>query len=369
MKVLLQARTDAYTQYGGDTYQFEQYLKYSASMGCELSITTELRPNLQGYDLYHVNQLDAPYPLYLQIRRAKRYGIPIALMPIHHADRYIRLYYEWLRKQKFRYAPLVYRRPKEWAKLVLRREFNLVRSLPLLRPIADLQKFCLENADIVLTLAKAEEDEIRTYLTSNLPPVRVVPNGANVSEGNGVNGNFDHLPQLPDEFGVVVGRIEPRKNQLMVLQAIEGLGFPFVFMGGINRLHKWYGQTFQEVIGRTPHAFYLGQLSPDTVREVELRALISVLASWFEVVSLASLDSFARGSRIVTTERSYSQEYYSDRVSYCSPDSVESIRKAILERLDRPSDKVVVGEFRQRYSWQASTRILVNAYHHVLGND
>jgi len=359
LRVLLQARSDAFANFGGDTYQFTRYRDAVKSLGCEITITTEQHPALRGYDIYHVNTLDMPCELYQQVRRARNYGVPIALMPIHHKWAYVKRYYAWLAKGHLWYKPFGNRRVKEFTKLLSCGQFGIALATPWQKSIEDLQRYCVEVASVTLLNAEEEGEVITQQLGVTGRDSVLVPNGVDPPES--VAEDDEEIRGLPPVYGVVVGRIEPRKNQLAVLRAMVPIGLPLVFLGARNRLYPWYYRDFLHAVGRAD-AVYLGNVTPKVVKAIVKKAAVSILASWFEVVPYASLDSYSMGTRVVTTERGYAQEYFGRGVSYCAPDSESAIAAAVARELDRDQEAGMHRRFVERYDWEVSARRLLEGY-------
>ncbi len=358
LRVLLQTRSDAFANYGGDTYQFTRYRDAAKSLGCEITITTEQHPALRGYDIYHVNILDMPCELYQQVKRARNYGVPIALMPIHHKWAYVKRYYAWLAKGHLRYKPFGNRRVKEFAKLLSRGQFGIALRTPWQKSIEDLQRYCVEAASVTLLNAEEEGEVITQQLGVTARNSIVVPNGVDPPESV---DEEEEVRGLPPVYGVVVGRIEPRKNQLAVLCALEPMGLPLVFVGARNQLYHWYYRDFLHAVDRAG-AVYLGKVTPKIVKAIVKKASVSILASWFEVVPFASLDSYSMGTRVVTTERGYAQEYFGEGVSYCAPESQSAIAAAVARELDRDQEAGMQRRFVERYNWEVSATRLLEGY-------
>ena len=83
MKVLMQSRVSLFSVPGGDTIQILKTKDCLKKIGIEVNISTELAPDLDGYDLVHLFNLTRPQEVYLQARNAKKFGKKIVLSPIY----------------------------------------------------------------------------------------------------------------------------------------------------------------------------------------------------------------------------------------------------------------------------------------------
>lgn len=366
LKVLLQARQDGLTKFGGDTYQFMKYRESAKVHGCEIVLTTNPRPDLNGYDVYHVNNLDVPGILYAQMKRARKRGVPVALMPIHHRRSDVWRYYRWLASTRWRYLPFRSKRLKELSKEILQRQWTLPLTTPWFKGVEYMQRFCIDSASAVMLNAKGEGEAVAQELGVALRNTIVVPNGVESLED--IERSKFTLPPLPEEYGVVVGRIEPRKNQLAVLDVRREFGIPVVFVGALNKAYGWYANRFRQEIRRTG-CHWVGAVEPEIVKAIVRRAKVSVLPSWFEVVAYGSIDAFAAGTRVVTTERGYLTEYLRDAVSYCKPESPESIVKCVAHEMARAPDPEEHARFASEFTWNLSAKQLVKGYEICLNDE
>ncbi|MGO4682106.1 glycosyltransferase [Hyphomicrobium sp. 2TAF46] len=138
------------------------------------------------------------------------------------------------------------------------------------------------------------------------------------------------------DYVVCVGRIESRKNQLMLIQALSGLNIPVVLIGAIS--DKKYGEKIHRRAGDNIH--FTGRIDPSSplIASALAGARVSVLPSWCEGAPLAALEAAAAGASMVLSNRSSEPEYFGDLARYCDPADLGSIRDTILEAYEAPLD-------------------------------
>lgn len=223
------------------------------------------------------------------------------------------------------------------------------------------------QADHVILLSEFE----RQALTN----IGAVPKAATVVH-NPVDGekfgNAD--PSLfAEAYGVkdyilCVARLEPRKNQLMLLHALRNLDLPIVFIGhGTNRE---YNALLERYAAENVH--FVGRISPDDplMPSAIAGCRVFTLPSWAEGAPLAALEAGIAGASMVLSDRSSEMEYFGDLARYCDPSSPESIRSAILEAYNSPLTGEEKSALRvhveQNFSWEVYTRKTADIYESVM---
>jgi glycosyltransferase involved in cell wall biosynthesis len=344
MKVAFPMRVDAFAKAGGDLHQAKDYIEAVSLIASEVGsrfcaeIVTDLNCPLSDYDIVHLTNLDRPVETFAYLRKALEFGKPIVFSSIHHSYREIS---QFEKQGRGGIVGLLTAR-LDFQQLELVRSF--VRSLQrpkLFWPTVQIwrhgvkraQAEILECARVVLVLGRKEERDIREDF-SELAAVRFecLPHGLDKDrEGT----------RLSTETGrdidvCVVGRIEARKNQIKILDALESLGLFGIFIGKMNPYHRRYCRDFYSRVIHSGSQ-YLGELSHDQTLGYMRRSKVHVSASWFEVSSLVDLEAFREGCSIVSSKCGCTREVLNGNAEYVSPDDVKSIECAIRNALARNS--------------------------------
>jgi glycosyltransferase involved in cell wall biosynthesis len=342
MKVLILLRCDAFAKFGGDTFQAQKYRDALMRIGVEVTLAAGVPESFSDCDVVHVFNLDRVIEPYVQMVRAKMVGKPVVLSAVHHPD-------EWVRFFRARRAPWQVR-AFEWVLAQNKRGEvvkDFIRCAAGAAPWAGwweeaavmpdaLQRKLLRQCDAVTLLAEAEAGWIARDCGVAPALVRVVRNEA---EAVGVD-------ETPGEdlvafcaahpvFVLVCGRIEPRKNQRGVLNAVAGK-YPLVFAGGMNRRAGGYGRAFLREVEETPNAIYTGQLSAAQLGWLYRRAHAHVLFSWFEASPLVDIEAWQAGCHVVTTTRSYAAEYAGGAFGFVDPVEPEALARVLAEVMALP---------------------------------
>lgn len=172
------------------------------------------------------------------------------------------------------------------------------------------------------------------------------------------------------DYVLCVGRLEKRKNQILLAHALRDLDIPLIFAG--HGPDKAYADLIRGVAGANAH--FIGPLEPSSqmLASAYAGARVYCLPSWAEGASLANLEAAASGCTMVVSDRSSEKEYFRDYATYCAPDNPNSIRGAVIKAFDNPlthSQKREFREFiRENYSWENHVDQTLKLYGSVLRN-
>lgn len=187
--------------------------------------------------------------------------------------------------------------------------------------------------DALISLSELE----RKFLAqvASLPEdTRIIRNGIEVEQYIEADSKiFTEATGLTD-YILCVGRIEDRKNQLLLSHALKDVDIPLVLIGGAtdarySDLVRAFSSDFTYFLGHIPYTSPL-------LRSAYAGARVFALSSWAEGAPLAALEAAAAGCGLVLSNRSSEQEYFGDYASYCDPSDSFSIRDAVLEAYESP---------------------------------
>src|SRR6185437_4157290 len=84
-----------------------------------------------------------------------------------------------------------------------------------------------------------------------------------------------------------------------------------------------------------------------SLRQYYAACKVHALVSWMETAGMSSLEAAAMGANIVITDKGDTRDYFGDLAYYCSPDSVPSIREALLQAHSAPLQLTARESFEQ----------------------
>ncbi|CAN5793968.1 glycosyltransferase family 1 protein [soil metagenome] len=217
----------------------------------------------------------------------------------------------------------------------------------------------VRRAARVLTVSeRTKRDLVQLYVVA---PDRVVvtPNG--VDPVFGPRQAAETRPSnslLQGSYVLAVGAIQPRKNQLAVLEAALAAGVPLVVVGPEKD-----AELAEEL--RRRGARVEGHVEIERLAELYRGAACLVQASHFEGFGLPVLEAMASGTPVVAVREPALQEVAGAAAVFVDEDGLaDGIREAIQER-DRLS---AMGLERARaFSWRATAERTLAVYREILG--
>jgi glycosyltransferase involved in cell wall biosynthesis len=325
VRALLVVRPSVADAPGGDGAVVEHAAAALRARGVDADIAATLAPDARGYDVAHVFGIFDPDVAEPQIDAIRATNVPLVISPIW-----------WDRTALFRLSPLVERvlsRPRSGREGVNRRMAELRRNEPnlvsrsgrgALRYVAR-QAALLRRCDVALTGSIIEAFACARFLGIDTVPYVVAPYGL---DDDAFATTFS-----PQRDGVVcVGRIEPLKNQAMLLYALRDLDVDVTLVGS-TRNAEYVGICRRWASGRTR---MIERLPRDELNALLARTAVHVLPSWGDLPGFVSLEAAARGARIVAGARGSEREYLGPDVTYVDPLDPDAIHDAVVRAVGQP---------------------------------
>jgi glycosyltransferase involved in cell wall biosynthesis len=354
MKVLFQSREDLFRNPGGDTVQLLKTKEYLEKLGISIDVSLDPEAELRGYDLIHLFDNSR---VYRHLKNAKDRGKVVALSPI---------YWDVGEMDRERFAESTVKR---WARrlLSLNNLFSAKLYNYLLRKgkvsegyrendLIEKQRYVLENADLLLPNSTAEMDLIQKEFQVTTA-YRIIPNAVEPIFRDAKPDHFISSYRVHD-FILCVGRIEFRKNQLRLLQALRDISTPIVFIGH-QPDWSYYRRCRNVAQG---NALFLGGIQQSELPSAYSAAKVYAQPSWFETPGLSCLEAAAAGCNLVVTSRGSTREYFGEYAWYCEPNNPHSIREAVLEALSKTKDRELSNYIQQNYTWESAAKKTLSAY-------
>lgn len=191
----------------------------------------------------------------------------------------------------------------------------------------------LDLADHVIFLSQAEREALERIGArvedARASLVRNPVEAALWHEGDAALFRDSYLAGLPGprDYVLCTGRIEERKNQLLLARAMRDMDLRLVLVGHAG--DAAYAERVKAEAG--DRLVMTGRLDPagEMLRSALAGARAFALPSWSEGASLAVLEAAAGGANMVLSDRSSEREYFGDLAHYCDPGDPASIRRAL----------------------------------------
>jgi glycosyltransferase involved in cell wall biosynthesis len=368
-RVLFAYRSDVDAQ-GGAAGVMHRTADGLRSLGVEVDVTFDVKPPLGAkYDLVHAFNVWSPESALAQMQYLRSKGVPIVWQPIY------------LKLSEFVFASLA-------SRAIFAAERSEADRANLLRALQDgslhvngATRFMPMEPDTaffsrVSTMARAADhlclcsttEAQALFQAAGLvsKPFSVIPHGVDLELFGSASPEAFQKQFGVFDFVLSVGAVEPRKNQLFLIEALRGTGRKIVLIGpsfDLDYLSMCRARGGDDLI-------YIDRLPQDLVASAYKAARVHALPSYAEGAAMANLEASATGCPIVVSDRSSEFEYFSDLAYYCSPIDLDSIRSAVLQawegRTAEPERWQSLVARMQAYTWHAAAEATLRAYRRVL---
>jgi len=341
---------------GGETQLFETLIALR-EYGVKADISLSLRFLPENYDLLHV------FSVYHQEKLSffRQLKQPIVISPI----------FEDL-SEVYQITPIIkqiFNQKNETAveqALENWKEGKIVNSQPTQIPptFYQMQRAILETAKMWLPNAFLEARLLQETFKELNKPIRVIPNAVNAVQFiNASPKPFIDRYGLRD-FVLCAGRIEPKKNQLMLIWALRGTGLPLVIAG------PEFDAEYAALCKRwaDDNVYFIGEISPDLLASAYKAARVHALPSWFETTGLVNLEAALAGCAVVIGNRGAEREYLGKYAFVCDPGDWRSIRKTVLQAWEEhsPERAEACREYiLEQYTWAHTAQATAQAYEEI----
>ena len=179
---------------------------------------------------------------------------------------------------------------------------------------------------------------------------------------------------LPEEFVLYVGLVEPRKNIPFLIRAYksladEGIKHNLVIVGRIGWMYQEVFKQIEE-LGLEGRVQFTGYLPQDDLPMVYNLASLFVYPTKYEGFGLPALEAMACGTPVVTTAISSLPEIVGDAGMLIPPGDEQALASAMAEVLH---DSTLFNQLRTRglqrsehFTWERTAQQTLKVYQQVL---
>lgn len=335
-------------------------------LGVSTKVTTDLYPDVRGFDVVHAFNVWPPETSLPQMRYLRDTGVPIVWEPIF-SDLY-----------EFTWAKRVMRLLSEsvpgsegWARVLdgLGSETLVIDGLSRWSPNEICPGYLAAAAEMFAMAGHVSVCSLHEIgMLSRMAPGVAAPFSV-VHHGVDAPAFADATARdFTDRYGLVdfilcVGSVEPRKNQLMLIEAARDLDRSVVLVGSTHPVDQDYLELCRVRGGDA--VVYVGQIPRELVASAYKAAAVHVLPSFAEGSALSTMEAAAAGCDIVTSNRGSEFEYYGDLVRTCDPLSPSSICAAIkLALTDSRGEELAM--HMHRFPWSRTAEMTLRIYHRAI---
>lgn len=236
-----------------------------------------------------------------------------------------------------------------------------------------VQKF-IEYSDYILPNSIEEYYKICDFLQVPYSrygsKCRVIVNAADEQENNYLpDDKFYEKYDLPsDPFVLSIGRIQPIKGQLRIVQALADTQIPIVFVGA--KSDKSYFDTLRKEADKRGNVYFIDHVDNTEVCNFYKRALVHVLPSLRESPGLVSLEALLNGCKIVVADKKFCpyDTYFKGIATAIDPTDVRSVQNGIHQEIDQQRDMEAIQQMiKDKFSWEKAGKDTYAVYKELVG--
>ena len=370
MKVLMQSRKNFFELRGGDTVQLEKTKMELEKLGVEVDFSLDFEPDLSNYDLVHLSNVTRIQETYLHVKNAKKQGKPIVLSTIFWPmDEFERLGQVGIRKFINSHVKIDTEEKIKAIARYLKDKNSRNEATRNLWKIGytKMQKYVVDNVDYFLPNSEMEMDEFCKFFGVEKDRYKVIPNAIDAD----IARKQDEV-EIPKEFEkyrnaiICVGRIEPRKNQLSLVKALDKSNYKLILVGAVSDNQKSYFNEIKEIMDRNPNFYYIPKIENSKLYQLYKVCKVSTLPSWLDTPGLVSLEAAAMGCNLAISSKGSTTEYFINMAEYCLPDDINGIRSAIDRAYAKPQNDKLKNRIFENYTWKIAGQKTLDAYKTIL---
>lgn len=248
--------------------------------------------------------------------------------------------------------------------------YQLWRNADCLVPVKTtfgLRRRILHRASRIIALSQSEARDLVELYGVRPSSIDIVPNGIDASLGEARPDTFRERFGV-SEFALCVARVERRKNQLRLIQALHQCGVCLVLIGQGRADEADYVRQVEEEVKKSRNILWVRGLPPDSdlLKSAYAAARVHVLPSLSEGQPLVFLEAAAARANLVMSNLPYLRELFGDSAWYCNPRSLKSIRDAVLAAWHASRGARYAQRPSWLFSWDDIARRLAGIYEAVL---
>jgi len=229
----------------------------------------------------------------------------------------------------------------------------------------------IRSCDEVITVSHSSARDVAEVFGVPHERIRVIHHGIDRTPPVEEAMSSDVRNQLPEEYLLYVGNIEPRKNLVALVGAmarpeVKALGLPLVVAGR----PAWNVEDSMAAIRGSASTIYLGFVSDDDRQHLMRECTAFVFPSLYEGFGFPVLEAMAAGAPVITSDRGSLAEVAGPayRLGELSPEGIASGIAAALGSPEELATSVEKGRsWVEQFTWDKSVAAHLEVYRSVTG--
>lgn len=232
------------------------------------------------------------------------------------------------------------------------------------------------QSSLVCTVSDFSAAEIERYYGVPSEHIITTANGVNLSRfalSLGRSEEFDRLNLAPQSYLLTVGRLEPRKNHLALLNSFANLPQPRPKLVIVGQKDFGFEPIYETIRAKNlqDDVLILNSVTDELLPALYRNALAFVFPSWAEGFGMPLLEAMASGVPVITSSTTALAEVASGAalmINPADPDSITQAMQSVLSQPELRAKLVETGLDRARqYSWDSSAAKLLSSYRKLFG--
>ena len=230
-------------------------------------------------------------------------------------------------------------------------------------------------ADCIVAIGEQTKQDLIAYWDIDPARIEVVRQGCDARFWQTASGEKKAELQakfnLPHQFLLQVGTLEPRKNHFNTFQALQSLkGEVSLVIVGRENAYKKELEAFIEANNLQQKVLFLHNVSNEELPALYQLAKASVYPSFFEGFGIPVLESIVSGTPVITTNKQCFKDAGGDAAVYVDAESSEELANAI-EQLLADSNyyeqlKAKGEEHKLQFTNEVIAKNMMNVYQKVI---
>ncbi len=228
-------------------------------------------------------------------------------------------------------------------------------------------KHILDVADAIICETEREKNFVVKAYSVDGNKVCVIPNGVDKVREDASEEYFRRKTGIKGKFILQVGRFDPNKNQLSVIEAVKGTDMQLVLIGGADNNHEEYYNKCKATAGENVH--FLGWIDHNDplLYSAYRAAQVFVIPSHKEIFGNAMFESGIYGCNIVATKALPLDTWEFGK--YChviDPKNIEDIKNKLSDAYCSAKNSFISDIIEKKFSWESVINDHVEIYESIL---
>lgn len=234
------------------------------------------------------------------------------------------------------------------------------------------------SARRVVAISESGRQDIHRLFGVPLSRIAVVPPGVSeiyYKRETAEVEAFRHQEALPEQFLLHVGTLQPRKNLLILIEALAKLKRPDLLLVLIGGKGWFFDEIFERVkaLDLEKQVRFTGYVDDEALPLWYNAATVFVFPSLYEGFGMPVLEAIACGTPVIAAETSSIPEVTGEAARLFDPNDAAALAQHIETMLNNPAEMALMGESgveqAQQFSWANSAKKMMAVYENALVAD